>query len=404
MNPGGYGPAAFNAARRLAPFPISRRGRQSLSNEFWTRDVIEGSLKAGAERFFDWYRREFFRFFPPETVAWLTDRGDRQLVLRAGERNLWCVDGRGAPQWSLSADEIAASSFDEALARRGVARSAVKIGLEIDGTAFFVRRFDIPSVASANLPKLLAADIERKTPFRLADVVYGHTAAKHPAAPDKLRVSLWILRRDFIESAIANAGVGLSDISFIRPTGLRQTADEAPLIVLERAKATSDKFRYLALGLCASTALFAAIGVGGTLWRQSALNEELDAKIQEMSARAARVRQVVDRASSESKLLSVLRNARRNSPQFADLWEETARILPDGAFVTDFRLSEPKANDRALDIVGFADSAVGLPALFNKSPLFAEAGLTAPITPDPREKREGFSLQAKLEQKKPAGK
>jgi general secretion pathway protein L len=122
-----------------------------------------------------------------------------------------------------------------------------------------------------------------------------------------------------------------------------------------------------------------------------------------MSARAARVRQVVDCASSESRLLSVLRNARRNGPQFADLWEETARILPDSAYVTDFRLSETKPDERALDIVGFASSAVGLPALFNKSPLFADAGLTAPITPDPREKREGFSLQTKLEQKKPEG-
>lgn len=378
------------------------RSRLSLSSEFWTRDVIEGSLKTAAARFFVWYRREFFSLFSPEIVAWLTDRGDRELVLRAGERELRCVSGRGAFLWSLSADEIGASSLGDALTRRGVAPHAARLGLEIDGTAFFVRRFDIPAVALNNLPKLLAQDVERKTPFRLADVVYGHTVAKHPASPDKMRVSLWVLRRDFLEGAIANAGVDVSDISFIRPTGLRETADEAPVITLERSSGASYKFRNLALGLCAATALLGAVGVAGTLWRQSALNEDLDAKIQEASARAARVRQVVDRASSESRLLSVLRNARRNSPQFADLWEETARILPDGAYVTDFRLSEPKPNERALDIVGFADSAVGLPALFNKSPLFAEAGLTAPITPDPREKREGFSLEAKLEQKKAA--
>lgn len=373
-----------------------------MSSEFWTRDVIEGSLKAAAKRFFAWYRREFFSFFSPETVAWLTDRGERELILRAGDRDLWCVSQRGAPVWNVSADEIAASSLEEALVRRGVARHAAKIGLEIDGAAFFVRRFDIPAVALNNLPKLLAADIERKTPFRLADVFYGHSTTKHPASPDKLRVSLWILRRDFIENAIADAGISLSDVFFIRPVGLKETVNEAPVIALERAAETSYRARNIALGLCAATALFGAIGVGGTLWRQSALNDELDAKIQEAAARAARVRQVVDRASSESRLLSVLRNARRNDPQFADLWEETARILPDGAFVTDFRLSEPKLNERALDLVGFADSAVGLPALFNKSPLFADAGLTAPITPDPREKREGFSLQTKLEQKKQA--
>lgn len=373
-----------------------------MSSEFWTRDVIEGSLKNAAKRFFVWYRREFFRLFPPETVAWLTDRGDRQLILRAADRDLWCVDQRRTRLWSVGADEISASSLEEALARRGVARHAAKVGLEIDGSAFFVRRFDIPAVAVNNLPKLLASDVERKTPFRLADVVYGHTTGKHPNSPDKLRVSLWILRRDFIESAVANAGLDVADISFIRPTGLKDTADQAPIIALEGAAETSYKFRNIALGLCVATALFGAIGVGATLWRQSTLNVELDAKIQEASTRATRVRQIVDRASSESRLLSVLRNSRSNTPQFADLWEETAHILPDGAFLTDFRLSDAKANEKTVDLVGFADSAVGLPALFNKSPLFADAGLTAPITPDPREKREGFSLQTKLEQKKPA--
>lgn len=374
-----------------------------MSSEFWTRDVLEGSVKAAASRFFTWYRREFFALFRPETVAWLTDRGDRQLILMAGDRDLWCIDGRGAPVWSISADEIAASSLEETLAHRQVARNAVRIGLEIDAGAFFVRRFDIPTAAAANLPKLLVADIERKTPFRLADVIYGHTTSKHPSSPDKLRVSLWILRRDLVAGAIEYAGLDPSDISFVRPAGQREAAGEAPVVMLEGKTEVSHRFRNLALALCAATALFAAVGVGATLWRQSALNEELDAKIQEMSARAARVRQVVDRSSSESRLLSVLRNARRNGPLFADMWEETARILPDSAYVTDFRLTETKPNERTLDIVGFANSAVGLPALFNKSPLFSDAGLTAPITPDPREKREGFSLQAKLEQKKSEG-
>jgi general secretion pathway protein L len=374
-----------------------------VASEFWTRDIFEGSLKTTALRFLAWYRREFFSLFPPETLAWLTDRGDRQLVLKAGEHDLWCVDARGAPQWCILGDELAASSLADALQRRGLARDAVRIGLEIDPQAFFIRRFDIPLAAAANLPKLLAADIERKTPFRPADVLYGHTTAKHAASPDKLRVSLWIVRRDIVARAVEAAGLSFSDIAFVRPSGPRDAGDGAPLIALEATKQDSHRLRAVALGLCAATVAFAVLAVAAALWRQAAISDELDGQIQEMSARAARVRQVVDRASSESRLLSVLRNARRNGPQFADLWEETARILPDSAYVTDFRLSETKPDERALDIVGFASSAVGLPALFNKSPLFADAGLTAPITPDPREKREGFSLQTKLEQKKPEG-
>ncbi|PPD46209.1 MAG: fimbrial assembly protein [Methylocystis sp.] len=369
----------------------------SFSSDLWTRDVLGGSLKAGAARFFAWYRDAFLTLFPAETAAWLIDRGDRELILRDGDSNLWFLDSEGAPVWSLSSDEIAASSLDESLARHGVTRKTAKIGMEIDGSAFFVRRFDIPSAAAANLSKLIVADIERKTPFHLADVVYGHTVAKHPASADKLRVSMWILRRDILLKGLENAGLAVSDLAFLRPSGVSPAAGPPPIIVLEGKRETSHVFRNMAVGLGAVAALLFAVGIGATLWRQKALGEELDARIEEMSARAAKVRQIADRAAAESRLLSVLRKARRNGPLFADLWEETARILPDGAFVTDMRLTEPRANERVLEIVGFADSAAGLPALFEKSPLFAKAGLSAPITPDPHEKREGFSLQATIE-------
>ena len=31
-----------------------------MASEFWTRDVIEGSLRGATRRFLAWYRREFF--------------------------------------------------------------------------------------------------------------------------------------------------------------------------------------------------------------------------------------------------------------------------------------------------------------------------------------------------------
>ncbi len=363
--------------------------------------MLGGSLKSAAERFFAWYRDEFFALFPSDVAAWLTDRGDRELILHAGGRELWLLDSEGAPAWALSADEISATSLDQALAHHGVARKTAKIGVEIDGSAFFVRRFDIPAVAAANLGKLLAADIGRKTPFRLEDVVYGHAVSRR-ASPDKLGVSLWILRRDILPGAIENSGLGLADISFVRPSGLSPSAGPVPIITLEGKREVSHVFRNAVIAFFAATAVAAILGVGAILWRQNAAGEELDQKVQEMSARAAKVRQIADRASAESRSLSVLRTARRNGPLFADLWEETARILPDGAFVTDLRLTEPRPNERVLEIVGFADSAVGLPALFDRSPLFEKAALSSPITPDPREKREGFSLQATVEQPKAA--
>jgi general secretion pathway protein L len=140
-------------------------------------------------------------------------------------------------------------------------------------------------------------------------------------------------------------------------------------------------------------ALFTGVGLAATFWRQSQEADELDARIAEMSAQASRVRQIADRASKESRLLAILHEMRRRNALITELWEEVSRLMPDSAFLTDFRLGESKAGERSVELTGFAQSAVGLPLLFDQSKYFSEATLTAPITYDPKDKRESFSLR-----------
>ncbi len=372
-----------------------------MLSEFWTREVAGGSLSAAIARFVAWYREEFLALFSRETAVWLTDQGARELVLRPGAREFWLLNERGAPTTPISLDEIAASSLDEALIRRGLSPKAVRLGMEIAASAFFVRRFDIPAAASANLAKLVVADIERKTPFRLADVAYGYKSERHPTNPDKFRVECWILRRDLIAQAVDAASADLAEIAFVRPSATAETL-APPTIMLQGAREASHWFRNVVIALVACIVICGAAGVAATLARQHAANDALDTKIQADSAQAARVRKTADAAAAASRLLVVLREERTNGPLFADLWEEISRILPDGAYVSDFRLTETRAGERAVELVGFATSAVGLPALFDKSPIFADAALTAPITPDEQQKREGFSLRALIAPKKTA--
>jgi general secretion pathway protein L len=374
----------------------------SSSTSFLNMKLFDRSVSTAWAQASSWYRRELRAILPPETLAWLLDRGDRQLVLRAGEKELRFVDNAGAELAPISADELMASSLKEALARRGVTRDAVKIALEIERGAFLVRHFDVPAVAMANLPKLLVSDIERKTPFRASDVVYGHLCSVYPDSSHKAHVELWILRRDIIARALEGTAVEWDDLAVVRPQSAGGIGQKQPVIDLGGRTKTADKFHYLVIGLAAVTTLFVLVGLGATLWRSDQFGAELDAKIAEASARATRIRQVADRATAESRLLATLRQERETTPSFADLWEEMSRILPDGAYVTELRLTEARGGEHSIELVGFADSAVGLPALFDKSPIFSEAALTAAITPDAREKREGFSLRARVRQKSAA--
>lgn len=365
----------------------------------WNKVSFQNALAPAVGRLSEAYKKEFFALFSPETISWLLERGDRKLVLCAGEgaRELRFVDAAPEERASpIEPRELLESSLDEALARRGVAREATMVSLEIPSNAFFVRRFDIPVAAEANLPKLLSADIERKTPFRAADVVYGRVVTRRPDAPEKSAVQLWILRRDIVTRAIEGTGLGWSDLDCVTPVGAAKEREEGPAIPLGRQREASHWFRNVAIGLAALTILLAALGLGTSIWRQDQAAKELDAKIAEGSARAANVRKTADQAIAQSRLLQILRRERATGPSFADLWEEVSRILPDGAYLTEFHLSDSKGGERFLDLVGFAESAVGLPVLFDKSPILSDAALTAAITPNVQEKREAFSLRLKV--------
>lgn len=365
---------------------------------FWSRELFGGSLAEAALRFWSWYKNEFFAFFSPAALAWLLDRGDRKLVIETSRdsRELGLAgDGQDTSATRIALDEFETTSLAAALTRRGMSREATKIVLEIASDQFFVRRFDIPAAARANLPRLLIGEIERKTPFRPTDVFFGHIVARNDAHPEKLHVEQWILRRDIVLRALEGAGLTIDDLDLVQP--VRQTsAAEVPAIAVGRKAEASNWFRNIAIGLGGLASILFLAGLTITIWRQDRLSAELDSKIAEMSARAARVRHMADEATGESALLADLRQERESFPVLADLWEEISRLLPDGAYVTELRLSETKAGERVLDLNGFSDSAAGLPALFDQSPLFSDAALTAAITPDMQEKRERFALQAKV--------
>ena len=368
----------------------------SSSGAFWTKELVDLSLGRIATRFLTWYRAEFFALFSPATIAWMLDRGDRKLVLNASNQLRFAESGQGGPTAPITSDELLASSLEAALARRGVSRKTTKVVLELPKEAFFVRRFDVPVAVQATLPRLLNAEIERKTPFRQADVVFGFIAAPIPDNSEKLRVEQWILRRDLIDRGLDGVGLKLDELDFVEPEWPHGAATAAPSIAIGQRPDSSNWFRNAALGLLALAAVLFATGCAVTFMRQERLGEELDAKIADMSGRAARVRQMADRATAESGLLTTLRQERKHYPALADIWEEISRLLPDSANLEELRLSEARAGERVVDLSGFAESAVGLPALFDRSRLFSDAALTAPITPDVREKREMFALQMKV--------
>jgi general secretion pathway protein L len=96
-----------------------------------------------------------------------------------------------------------------------------------------------------------------------------------------------------------------------------------------------------------------------------------------------------------------VRSQKRDAPGLLEVWEEVSRILPLNSWLTELRLSEvAQRQDQQVVMTGLSTAAADLVALIDKSPLFADAALTAPIALDSIEQRERFTLQVKLRQKR----
>jgi general secretion pathway protein L len=339
---------------------------------------------------------------PPSALAWLMDRGERKLIVRAGRSGISI--GVGGEERGFGAYPGETPSAKELLGRLAQDGQSVKIILELPRDRFFVRSFEVPAAARASLAQSLPREIERKTLFKLDDIFFGTVVARSPERPDRLKVTQWILRRDIAQAAVEQADLSLDDLDIVRPAPGSDGANELPEIPLKRDASATAWLQKALIGMAAIGLCLIVAGLGVRAWRVDQIGASLDEEIAAAEQRAGVVRSIANQATAEGALLTSLRRERENTPSLAELIEETARILPNSAHLTEWRLSEPKPGERSVDLVGLADSAADLPALFDKSRMFVNTTLTAAIMPDLQEKRERFSIQMRVRPRTPAGK
>jgi general secretion pathway protein L len=368
------------------------------------REITLGPLKNAFLRFWAWESAEcraILPILPRAAVVWLMGRGAREAIVTSGASELIVAAESGGQEIRISGAEIAATSLDAAFARRGLSRKSIAIVLEMPSSAFLTRQFEAPAAALNHLPQILDAEIGRKTPFRRDEVLLGHHVAPH-GAKGKATILMALVRRDLVDPALEPCGLALGNLAAIRAVSASGGYLEQLAIRMDHGGESDRRYHRAALAMILIAALLTGAGLAAIFWRQSHEADELDARIAEMSARASRVRQIADRASKESRLLAILHETRRRNALITELWEEVSRLMPDSAFLTNFRLVESKAGERSVELIGFAQSAVGLPLLFDQSKYFSEATLTAPITYDPKDKRESFSLRLRTRAPVPA--
>jgi general secretion pathway protein L len=366
-----------------------------MTESIWRKNITMETIAGAVRSFWSWYLAQAQGL----RMAWMLDRGECRLVVHIeGDDALLSVfDGAGAPS-----KENPESSARDVLARLSRQGRPARVILKLPRERFLVRNFDAPAVARSALAQALAREVERKTLFRLDEVFLGHAIRPNAERRDTLRVTQWILRRDIARAAMERVGLTLDDLDLVRPTPDPESAEAPEDLVVSSAARGSPAFRRALIAMAAlGLGLFVAAG-GARAWRDYRSSAQIEQELESAAGIASNIRGMAAQATAESAMLNGLRSARANAPALSDLLEETARILPDSAYLTEWRLSETKEGGRAVNVSGLAASAADLPPLFDTSPLFFEAALTSAIVLDAQEKRERFSLRARVRSSKEA--
>jgi general secretion pathway protein L len=348
-----------------------------------------------------WYAVEFLDLLPRRTAAWLLGRGQKALAL-AVEHDVIVMtlmgDGRAElAQERVSRADYGAESIDRFLGGQGLARSDVAIGIRLPDEQLFSRQLVLPLEAASALEDIARQDLARKTPFRLEDIHHGY-ARSTSNAPGKIVLTQWIVRREFVDAAVAALAIDPSTAAFIDTPSQSDRDGPAPIITLRRDDHRGSSIRKVLIAMSVGTLLLAAVSGGLKYWHQQATIEDLIPKVTAARAKAQRVRAAIDTLDQKQAALLLLRARKVQTPSLLEVWNETTRVLPAHSWLSELRLSEAPDKRQLVAMTGLSAAASSLVGLIDRSPLFGDTSLTAPIAMDPVEGRERFALQARTKQ------
>jgi general secretion pathway protein L len=320
------------------------------------------------------------RFVPPAT----------QLVLAVAPGGYRVYEETGDRRRSLGGDEVWPDASSALAAAGADARNGVVLRLRTADC--FQRTIELPRRALADADRILALDLERTTPFRRADVMTA-VAVSADARGERVPVRQLVAKaanvRPHLE-AIARSGRTLARIDVADDPG------GAPLDV-DFLGATAQRMSGLAPRRIAAAAVILVALMGATAYgdmlRHTEALDALRATTAAARTEAEAARKKIDRFEAAATENSALVRLRTAVVPRTLLVEELTRLLPDTVWLSELRI-----DGDTVELSGFAPAAALLVRALERSAMFGDPALAGPVTFDPRENKERFTIRAKIVQ------
>ncbi len=278
----------------------------------------------------------------------------------------------------------------EAVAKAG--RDALVV-LELAPEKVVQGRLSLPPQAREFLPGIVRNQIERLSPWKADQAVYGYEVADSESGLD---VSVSITSRGVVDTArdeLSAIGI-MADRIAVRPGGdgngrpvaLWSRAADSPGESLARAR------RAIAVGL--ASCVLCTVAVSGWAFNASAT---MQGESEELASRLRAVQRQVQGARAATspagrKPLERAWAAKEAAPSALITLEALSRILPETAYLTDLSIEGP-----LLRIIGLTSDAPALIAPLEASGHLTEVRFFAPTTRNPEGTHFRFHIEARIQ-------
>ena len=343
--------------------------------------------------FLGWWGGELRALLPPRWRGWFGAGADWYLLQQAGERWTLRRCGRAEPLagWDEAAEGAPALAFSAAL--RQVDPEDLRVALLLPEPLVLRRALQLPLAARDNLQQVVGFEMDRQTPFSVAQVYYAVRELRAAGTTGRCQVELLAATRATVDPLLAR--VRMQGIS-IDAVDVAQADDRlgVNLLPAELLPRRAHPRRRLNLILGAVAVLLLLLVGGEWLHNREAVLTRMQAEVAGMRGDAQQVAALRQQLQDNAGAAGFLATHKKDTVSMLSILAEATARLPEGTWLERFSVD----NTGQIGMQGQSQQAAKLLDALKDSPVITDAGFQGSIQPDPATGKERFYLTARVKQ------
>ncbi len=349
---------------------------------------------SGTGSFFHWWRLALIGWLPARWKVLMGLAQDRLLLSRDhDELRVQWQDATGLRDLVRLPLPLQEPELEKVLGNR---LAALPRWLLLPPGRVLRRSLLLPAAAAERLRDVVGFEVDRQTPFAVGAVRFDARLLQR--RPDgQLEAELVAVPRPAFDEAMAAVGDLAVSLVGVDASDAQGQPLGVNLLPLEQRRRRHNPLRRWNLVL-AAIALLALVACAWQVLDNRRQAAAAFAAEVEMSATQARVVAVQrQRLVDVVEGAAFLDNARASLPTTVEVIDEVSRRLPDNTY-----LEKLSIEGHQLLLIGLSPEASSLVAKMEGSKLWKSPALSGALQPDPRSRRDRFSLTAELVGSAPA--